>query len=103
MSRYLDPKADVPEIAKAIELAEESAYTPGELNLYESYWDQVSREKTLFNSKYAEGEAMGRMNEKREMAKKLLRRKVSIDIIVEDTELTREEVLTIQFDLDQSQ
>lgn len=29
----------IPEIAQAIELAEESAYTPGELNLYESYWD----------------------------------------------------------------
>ena len=28
MSRYLDPKAgDVPEIAKAVALAEESAYT----------------------------------------------------------------------------
>jgi predicted transposase/invertase (TIGR01784 family) len=50
---------DVPEIAQAIELAEESAYTPGELNLYESYWDQVSREKTLIMDKYAEGKAEG--------------------------------------------
>ena len=49
----------VPEIAKAVELAEEAAYTPGELNLYDSYWDQVSREKTMFASKYAEGEAIG--------------------------------------------
>jgi len=75
MSRYLDPKADVvfkkifgehpnllidekttsvskdllaiPEIAQAVALSEESAYTPGELTLYESYWDQISREKTL--------------------------------------------------------
>ena len=45
----------IPEIAQAVELAEESAYTPGELNLYESYWDQVSREKTLIQDKYAEG------------------------------------------------
>ena len=45
----------IPEIAQAVELAEESAYTPGELNLYESYWDQVSREKTLIMDKYAEG------------------------------------------------
>jgi predicted transposase/invertase (TIGR01784 family) len=50
---------EVPEIAQAIELAEESAYTPGELILYESYWDQVSREKTLIMDKYAEGLAEG--------------------------------------------
>ena len=50
---------EVPEIAQAIELAEESAYTPGELTLYESYWDQVSREKTLIMDKYAEGLAEG--------------------------------------------
>ena len=50
---------DIPEIAQAVELAEESAYTPGELNLYESYWDQVSREKTLLSSKYAEGLVVG--------------------------------------------
>ena len=50
----------MPEIAQAIELAEESAYTAGELSLYESYWDQVSREKTLIMDKYAEGKAEGR-------------------------------------------
>ena len=50
---------DIPEIAQAVELAEESAYTPGELNLYESYWDQVSREKTLLSGKYAEGLVIG--------------------------------------------
>jgi predicted transposase/invertase (TIGR01784 family) len=46
---------EVPEIAQAIQFAEESAYTPGELNLYESYWDQVSREKTLLSGRYEEG------------------------------------------------
>lgn len=78
MSRYLDPKIDektttvsndlleVPEIAQAVELAEESAYTPGELTLYESYWDQVSREKTLIMNKYAEGKAEGRAEGKAE-------------------------------------
>ena len=50
---------EVPEIAQALEFAEESAYTPGELNLYESYWDQVSREKTLIMDKFAEGLAEG--------------------------------------------
>lgn len=49
----------VPEIAQAIELVEESAYTPAELSVYQSYWDQVSREKTLIHDKYAEGRAEG--------------------------------------------
>jgi predicted transposase/invertase (TIGR01784 family) len=85
---------DVPEIRKAIELAEESAYTPGELNAYESYWDSVRREKTLiFDS---------RIEEKRVIAKKMLRRGVSIEIVVEDTELTREEVEAIKTELDKS-
>jgi len=51
---------DVPEIAQAIELTEESAYTPAELSVYQSYWDQVSREKTLMHDKYIEGKAEGK-------------------------------------------
>ena len=50
---------EVEEIAQAVALAEESAYTPRELDLYDSYWDQVSREKTLISGKYAEGKAEG--------------------------------------------
>jgi predicted transposase/invertase (TIGR01784 family) len=114
---------EVPEIAKAVELAEESAYTPGELEYYESYWDSVRREKTLVLDKFIEGEAKGRIEgeakgriegkaeglvegeakERRNIAKKLLRRGVSIDIVVEDTELTREEVEAIKANLDKSQ
>jgi hypothetical protein len=66
MPRYLDPKADVPkelldvpEIAQAVQLSEESAYTSGELEVYESYWDSIRREKTLIGDKYAEGKAEG--------------------------------------------
>lgn len=51
----------VPEISEAIELAQESAYTPAELNAYESYWDAVSTEKTLMAGKYREGHAEGRV------------------------------------------
>ena len=97
---------NVPEIAEAVALAEESAYTPGELDVYQSYWDQVRREKTLMIDKYieglAEGEANGRIEEKREMVKKLLKRGASIDIVVEDTELTREEVEAIKAGMNQS-
>lgn len=50
---------EVPEIAQAIQLTEEAAYTPGELAIYEGYWDQIRREKTLMIDKYAEGKAEG--------------------------------------------
>lgn len=51
---------EVPEIAQAVQLAEEAAYTPGELAVYEGYWDQIRREKTLMIDKYAEGIVEGR-------------------------------------------
>ncbi len=51
----------------------------------------------------AEGRAEGIIEEKRGMAKKLLRRGVPINIVVEDTDLTREEVEVIKADLDKSQ
>ena len=46
---------DVPEISEAVVLAQESAYTLGELNAYESYWDSVRTEKTLMIGKLEEG------------------------------------------------
>src|SRR3990167_6320100 len=82
----------VPEIAQAIELSEESAYTPGELALYESYWDQVRREKTLMVDKFDEGKAEGKAEKSLEVAHKLLELDVPIDIIIRSTGLTREEI-----------
>ena len=87
---------DIPEIAQAVELAEESAYTPGELHLYESYWDQVSREKTLIMDKYAEGKAEGKAEEKREIAKNMLEQGVTVEIVVLSTGLTNDEVKQIE-------
>ncbi len=47
----------VTEIQEAVTLAQESAYTQGELDWYEKYWDSVSSEKTLMRSKFDEGKA----------------------------------------------
>ena len=94
---------EVPEIAQAVELSEESAYTPGELQLYESYWDSVSREKTLMSDKYIEGKtegiAEGRVEEKKEIAKNFLKQGIAIEIVMSGTGLTREEVVKIQNEL----
>lgn len=46
---------DVPEISKAISLAEEAAYTPKELSAYEAYWDGVRTEKTMLLDTFESG------------------------------------------------
>jgi predicted transposase/invertase (TIGR01784 family) len=50
---------DVPEISEAVTLAEQAAYTPGELDAYERFWDAVSTEKTLLYGRFLEGEKSG--------------------------------------------
>ena len=90
---------DVPEIAEAITLSKESAYTPSELIVYESYWDSVSREKTLIRDKYAEGEMKGRMDERHEITKNMLAYGIDMDTIVKSTGLTKEDVEKIQANL----
>src|SRR6185437_1973422 len=73
---------DVPEISEAVILAEESAYTPGELNSYESYWDAVRTEKTRIDDSYEKG----REDTQFKMVKKLLS-KFDDEVIAELTEL----------------
>lgn len=54
---------NVPEISEAVNLAEEANYSPGQLQVYEDYWDEVSRYKGLINSisrRYDEGMAKGK-------------------------------------------
>lgn len=91
---------DVPEIAQAITLAEESAYTPGELNLYESYWDQVSREKTLIMDKYAEGKAEGKVEGKAEgkaeIAINMLKDNEPFDKITKFTGLSQDDIVKLK-------
>ena len=105
----------IPEIAQAITLAEESAYTPGELELYETYWDSVSREKTLIHEKYekgkvegraegraegeAIGEARGEAKSRIEIAKKMLQQGLSMDVIAATTGLALEVVEAINAEL----
>ena len=94
---------EVPEIAQALKLAEESAYTPGELNLYESYWDQVSREKTLIMGKYAEGKAEGRAEGKAEgkaernfeIAINMLKDNEQLDKIIRFTGLSKDDIVKL--------
>ena len=75
-----DELLDIPEIAKAVHLAEQSAYSKAELAFYESYWDQVRRENTLFSEKYSEGETKGRTEGFAEGLSKKVKRKVKLKV-----------------------
>lgn len=95
---------EVPEICEAVSLAEEVAYTPGELNTYEAYWDSVRTEKTLLVGRYeeglaegkAEGLAEGRMEgqnaEKRAIAQKLFELGFPLEDIAKVTSLQLTEI-----------
>ena len=88
---------EVPEIAEAIHLAEEAAYTPSELDLYETYWDSVRRERTFRADAFAEGLEKGELKKAHEIAKKmLLSRSFSLEAIAEITGLSLEELRLIK-------
>ena len=87
---------EVPEIAQALEFAEESAYTPGELHLYESYWDQVSREKTLIMDKYAEGLAEGEVKGVEKIAINMLKDNEPLDKISKFTGLSQDDIVKLK-------
>ena len=50
---------DNPEINKAMEVVEESAYTPEQLLGYDKFWDIIRTETTLYNSGVRQGRAEG--------------------------------------------
>ena len=78
----------VPEIKQALDLAEEAAYTPGELAAYDQYWDAISIEKSLVADARQEGEKKAKLI----IAKKLLSKGYTIEDIVFLTELTVREI-----------
>jgi len=64
------------EVRDAIAISRQSAFTPGELETYERFWDAVSRERTLIAGGLAEGIEIG----ERRGLEEALRRLVSSGI-----------------------
>ncbi len=62
----------------------------------ESYWDQVSREKTLLHGKYIEGEVKGKaegwIEGRRDLVRSMHQKGLSIQDITQYTNLTIEAV-----------
>lgn len=86
----------VPEIKKAVTLAEEAGFSKGELHAYERYWDAVSTEKTLMSGLMDEAMEKGMEKAKIEVAKNLLSKAIDIGVIAETTGITTEFLQQLQ-------
>ena len=87
---------DNPEVKKAINALEESAFTDAQLLGYENFWDIISVEKTLYNSAerrgMAQGMAQGKAEERHLIAINLKKQGVSFEIISQCTGLPVKEI-----------
>ncbi len=87
---------ETPEIKEALDLAEEAAYTPEELEAYDKYWDSISIEKTLVGEAEIRGEMKGAKKAKELIAEKLLAKGDSLEEISALTGLAIDEILQIK-------
>lgn len=93
-TREVDPSLlEVPEIKEAVRLTEEAAYSPAELDAYESYWKAVSSEKTLLEERVQKVRA----EEKIEIAKKMKTAGIPYPTISECTGLSHNEIEHFNF------
>ena len=93
-----------PEIKEALDCLQESAFSNAELETYDRYWDRISSEITLFDEYEQKGikEGLkkglekglekGKIEGKIEVAKALKQKNISIEIIIEATGLTKEDI-----------
>ncbi len=102
---------DNPEVKKAVDILEESSYTPAQLEGYDKFWDIVRTERTYYNSArrhgYAEGKEdgykkgreegreEGAIEEKKKNAKAMSALGMPIDVIIKVTGLSEAELRQI--------
>lgn len=102
---------DNPEVKKAVDILEESSYTPAQLEGYDKFWDIVRTERTYYNSArrhgYAEGKEdgykkgreegrqEGAIEEKKKSAKAMSALGMPIDVIIKVTGLSEAELRQI--------
>ena len=88
-----------PDIKKALDIVEKSAFSEEQLYAYEKFWDGIRVERAFINDAVEKGEKMGiekgRKIEIHQMAKKLKTKGLGIEDIVELTGLTEEEIAKI--------
>ena len=91
--KLYDELMGVPEIAQALELTKESAYTKAELEAYDKYWDSIRTEKTLIADAEAKGIRIGKLEAILVTAKKLKdNTDLSLDDIADITGLSLDDI-----------
>lgn len=94
--RISDELLENPEIQQAINFVYEASLSKDEKDLYDRNWDRISSEKTILTEVRAEGIAEGRAvgiaEGKIEVALNLIAAGVSMDIIMQATGLSRNEI-----------
>ena len=83
---------DNPEINKAMEVVEESAYTPEQLLGYDKFWDIIRTENTLYSSGVRQGRAEGEQAKALNIALNLKSMGLGIADIQKATGLSEEEI-----------
>ena len=87
------------EISEALEICREGAFTPGELAVYDKYWDSIRTEKTVIKASRAEGRAEGKAEGRAEILTDVVRNSkqngFSIEQIQAITGLGEERILEI--------
>ena len=83
---------DNPEINKAMEVVEESAFSPEQLLGYDKFWDIIRTETTLYNSGVRQGREEGRAETVMAIARRMKSKGSSFADIQELTGLSEEEI-----------
>ena len=86
---------DNPDIAKAVELTQESSYTPEELEAYDEYLDAVRVEQTVREDSEQIGIAKGEQIGLGKVARKMLTKGMNIEDVMELTGLSDDEIKSL--------
>ena len=87
-----DELLENPEIQQAINFVYEASLSKDEKDLYDRNWDRISSEKTILTEVRTEGIAVGKAEGKIEVALNLIAAGVSIEIVMQATGLSRNEI-----------
>ena len=90
--RISDELLENPEIQQAINFVYEASLSKDEKDLYDRNWDRISSEKTILTEVRTEGIAVGKAEGKIEVALNLIAAGVSIEIVMQATGLSRNEI-----------
>ena len=81
-----------PEIKEALDYIQESAFTSAELESYDKYWDSIRSEKSLLQGAEDRGMEKGRIEGKIEVARELIKKGITLDIIIDVTGLSKSQL-----------